>query len=67
MEKVKFSVSGMSCQHCVRAVESALNAVDGVKKAKVKLSPGEAIVSYDETKTSVEVLKAAVREQGYQA
>lgn len=67
MEKVKFSVKGMSCQHCVKAVESALEAVDGVSSVKVKLSSGKAIVSYDDTKTSIDALKAAVNAQGYQA
>ena len=67
MEKVKFSVKGMSCHHCVKAVESALEAVDGVSSVKVKLSSGKAIVSYDDTKTSIDALKAAVNAQGYQA
>ena len=67
MEKVKFNVKGMSCQHCVKAVESALEAVDGVSSVKVKLSSGKAIVSYDDTKTSIDALKAAVNAQGYQA
>lgn len=67
MEKVKLNVKGMSCQHCVKAVESALKAVDGVSDVKVKLSSSKAIVSYDGAKTNIAALKAAVNEQGYQA
>lgn len=67
MEKVKLNVKGMSCQHCVKAVESALEAVDGVSSVKVKLSSGKAIVSYDGAKTNVDALKAAINAQGYQA
>ncbi|MDR0433761.1 MAG: cation transporter [Gracilibacteraceae bacterium] len=36
-------IGGMSCSHCQAAVESALNAIDGVK-AEVDLAAGTASV-----------------------
>ena len=67
MEKVKLNVKGMSCQHCVKAVESALGAIAGVSSVKVKLSSGTAVVLYGGAKTNVGALKAAINAQGYQA
>ena len=35
-----FAVEGMTCGHCVRTVEAAVSAVDGVTSASVGLVPG---------------------------
>jgi copper chaperone CopZ len=43
MKKV-LSVSGMSCSHCAAHVEESLLKVPGVKKVKVNLKKGEAVV-----------------------
>ena len=60
----KFRVSGMSCGHCVRAVEQELKGVDGVKSVEVSLERGEAIVAHD---GQIEPLIAAIEEAGYAA
>ncbi|MEM6644707.1 MAG: cation transporter [Bacteroidota bacterium] len=59
------SISGMSCSHCVRAVESALNALDGVTAETVNLADGTARVTYDDAQTPRANLVAAVEEEGY--
>jgi len=41
---VRLEVGGMSCGNCSAAVTRALEAVDGVKKARVTLDPGRAEV-----------------------
>ena len=41
-------------------VQSALQAVKGVKEAKVTLDPGEAVVTYDPRACKVEDLTKAV-------
>ncbi|WP_026975099.1 heavy-metal-associated domain-containing protein [Alicyclobacillus contaminans] len=58
-------VKGMTCGGCVNAVTKALQNVDGVQEAKVDLEGQTATVTFDEAKTSVEALKAAVEEAGY--
>ncbi|MBX7444827.1 MULTISPECIES: heavy-metal-associated domain-containing protein [unclassified Arthrobacter] len=35
-----FAVEGMTCGHCVRSVEAAVSALDGVTSASVGLVPG---------------------------
>jgi len=37
-----FTVAGMTCDHCVRAVTEELNALDGVTQVSVDLHPGGA-------------------------
>ena len=65
MEKVKLNIKGMSCGHCVNAVEKALRAVPGATLEAVSI--GSASVSYDPTKTKPDDLVKAVDEAGYDA
>jgi copper chaperone len=55
-------IDGMSCQHCVRAVFTALAAVDGISRADVTI--GAADVEHDGSVT-VERLTEAVLVAGY--
>lgn len=56
----------MSCGHCVMRVKKAIEDVQGVKKVDVSLENKQAVVEFDEEKTDVEKIKAAVRESGYE-
>lgn len=67
MDTAKISVGGMSCQGCVRSVERVLNAQDGVSEAKVSLELKEASVCFDPQRVSIETLKAAIRDAGFEA
>jgi copper chaperone len=60
-------VSGMTCQHCVRAVTQALESQDGVASADVDLQAGSARVEYDEGLVTPVELANAVAEEGYEA
>jgi copper ion binding protein len=65
MVKSTLKIQGMTCNHCVMRVAKALKAVPGVQDAQVDLQKGEAVVSYDETKVTMEKLSFAVVEAGY--
>jgi copper chaperone len=67
MAMATLKVSGMSCQHCVRAVRTALESVEGVSRADVDLEAGRARVEYEEGRTSVQQLESAVLDEGYTA
>lgn len=67
MEKAIFNIKGMSCEHCVNKVETALQKQNGVAKAKVNLKKGTAKVKYDETIQTVNNLISEVKEVGYEA
>ncbi|MDB4876847.1 MAG: hypothetical protein JWM41_3293 [Gemmatimonadetes bacterium] len=55
-------VEGMTCQHCVRAVFTALAGVDGIARANVGIGAIE--VEHDGSVT-VERLREAVAVAGY--
>jgi copper chaperone len=58
-----YVVSGMTCEHCKRAVLSEVFAVRGVDAANVDLASGELTVVGDVEAVDV---AAAVREAGYE-
>ena len=64
MKNVTLKVEGMSCGHCVSSVEGALNKL-GVSSAKVDLGSKSVSVEYDEAKVTVEAMKEAIEDQGY--
>jgi copper chaperone len=64
MEKT-LSVQGMSCGHCKASVEGALKNLAGVSAAEVNLEAGTVDVTYDDSKVTIDVMKEAVEEQGY--
>lgn len=57
-------VTGMSCQHCVRAVHEALQSVPGVTEVQVDLADATARV---EGEAALADLIHAIREAGYHA
>lgn len=63
MATVSFQIGGMSCGHCVMAVKKALKEIPGVGEFQVDI--GKATVSFDPARASVDQLKAAVQEAGY--
>jgi len=63
MVKTTLQVEGMSCQHCVNSVESALKGIGA--EGKVDLKNGSVEISYDESSTTIEKIKATIEDQGY--
>lgn len=59
------NVTGMSCNHCVNAIETALNELDGVQSVKVDLQGGKVDVSFDDAKVELAKVKEAIEEAGY--
>lgn len=56
-------IEGMSCQHCVHAVQKALQQLPEVEVQSVEI--GSATVSYDPARVDREQIKAAIEEAGY--
>jgi copper chaperone len=65
MKQATLHIEGMSCGHCLNAVNHALGELPGVRIDEVRL--GRADVSYDEATTRPADLEAAVNEAGYRA
>lgn len=64
MERVKLTIDGMTCDHCVRGVTAALNGVPGVKVERVEI--GSAVVAYDRATVDDAVIKNAIADEGYE-
>ena len=62
--KKTIKISGMHCENCVNSVTKAINHVEGAS-AKVSLSDGSAVVSYDR-EVSEKDLKRAVESAGFE-
>ena len=63
MKEVTLTVEGMTCMHCVKAVEGAL--VKAGAAGKVDLASKKAEVKFDENATNLEKIRAAIEEEGY--
>jgi copper chaperone len=67
MSKLTLKVTGMTCAHCQKRVETALAQVPGVFAAVVDLKGALADVDYDDDTATIEQLTAAVAKAGYGA
>lgn len=62
-----FTVVGMSCGHCEKAVREAAGQVPGVSSVVVDLKGGRATVSFDPSATTPAAIAAAITDAGYDA
>ena len=62
---ITLSVPSMTCATCPITVKLALSKVDGVIDAKVTWEPREAVMTYDDTKTTPADLTRATENAGY--
>lgn len=65
MENVTLTVQGMSCGHCVKAVEGSVGELNGVDTVKVNLEAGQVDVAFDSSKVTVDTIKETIDDQGY--
>lgn len=64
---VTLSVPGMYCAVCPITVKKALEKVPGVSRVNVSFEKKEAVVTFDDAKTSVKALEDATFEAGYES
>ena len=65
MEKVTLNVEGMSCGHCVKAVEGSVGKLKGVSNVKVHLENGTVDVEYNADAVTLDTIKETIDDQGY--
>ena len=66
MKTEVLNVNGMSCGHCVKAVEESVGGLAGVKSVVVDLSSGKVEVSYDSSAVTLDSIKETIDDQGYE-
>ena len=63
METKEYTITGMSCQHCVANVKKSLEALEGVELATPDLDSGQVLIDGDNLDS--ERLKQTVIDAGY--
>ena len=62
-----FNVEGMTCATCSLTLKAAIKKLEGIKNISASVDKAEAIVSYDQTKTTkIEILNQ-INSTGYKA
>lgn len=62
--KEVLKVEGMSCGHCVNAVETSVGELNGVSSVKVDLVNKEVTVEFNDEVT-LDQIKETIEDQGY--
>jgi copper chaperone len=63
MEAVHLNIEGMTCEHCVRAVENRLRRTPGVQVERVVV--GAVDLRYDRSAISLDEISEAISDEGY--
>ena len=66
MSTTTYAVTGMSCEHCARAVTAELTGLGGVSTVSVKLSPGgvSRVIVTSDAPLSADAVSGALDEAG---
>lgn len=65
MKNVTLNVQGMSCGHCVKAIEGSVGPLEGVSQVNVNLADAHVEVTFNESQVTLEKIKETIEEQGY--
>jgi copper chaperone len=65
MQSLHLTIEGMTCEHCVRAVDGRLRRTPGVQVERVVI--GAADLRFDPVKTSVDEISEVIADEGYTA
>jgi copper chaperone len=63
MEAVHLNIEGMTCEHCVRAIDGRLRRTPGVHVDKVVV--GAVDLHYDRSKISLDEISELISDEGY--
>jgi len=67
MQELTLKIRGMSCAMCVKSVESAVGALDGVEEIRVNLATESAFLKFDPKKVSLDEIVRLIEDLGYKA
>ncbi|MBP6057710.1 MAG: heavy-metal-associated domain-containing protein [Nitrosomonas sp.] len=59
-------IKGMTCMGCVNSVKIVLKNVTGVTQVDASLDPPQATVQYDQASTSIDLLREAIIDAGFE-
>lgn len=65
VDHVTFKVEGMSCGHCVKAIENSVTEISGVDNVQVHLENGTVDVEFNKDVVEVQQITKTIEDQGY--
>ncbi|MFS0577158.1 copper chaperone CopZ [Sporosarcina sp. 179-K 3D1 HS] len=63
--KEMIQVKGMSCGHCVKAIEESVGSLKGVERVLVDLETGKVAVEFNNSQVELKQITETIEEQGY--
>ncbi|MEK6736631.1 MAG: heavy-metal-associated domain-containing protein [Pseudomonadota bacterium] len=66
MQTTTLKIGGMTCMGCVASVKTVLGKLTGVHQVAVSLEQATATIQHDSTKVSIDQLKAAIIDAGFE-
>jgi len=63
MEAVHLNIEGMTCEHCVRAIDNRLRKTPGVRVDQVVV--GAVDLHYDASRISLDEISEVISDEGY--
>ncbi len=64
-KRAALKIGGMHCAGCVTSIQNYVSDLKGVTKCEVNLAAEKAILEFDPSKTSLDMIEKAVEEIGY--
>ncbi len=65
IQKVEFTISGMTCASCGEHVNHEVNKLTGIISSNASNENGNAIVEFDNSKTNISEIEKAINSTGY--
>ena len=65
-QRFVINIKGMTCMGCVNSVKNVLKNQPGIMAVDVTLEPGQATVQYDPGMVSLDRLKEAILDAGFE-
>jgi copper chaperone CopZ len=67
LETREIKIAGMGCDNCVKKLERALRARDGIKDVSIDGISGRATVTFESAKLTLTDIQEVVAKSGYRA
>lgn len=64
IQELNIQITGMTCGHCVNAVRSAIEELDGIQSVQVELNSGKGVLRIDNLQVSTEQILNQGNEMG---
>lgn len=65
LTKAEFKVKGMHCTGCENTIKTNVKEIEGVLSVEASFKENIAVVSFDSTRTTPELIASAIQEAGY--